>query len=149
MSDQTIGVYKDLCSSVGKSFEVVPARQRTPCDLGTLDGVRLPIVSERDISFSARIDQLQEENSRLSYAVKAMGSRLSAELETRQHSETKLESLKDINRKLEKESRENSLVAGHLKGVVDLHFQGLKAAVQELQALQEGLSVGAFDQTLY
>ena len=67
---------------------------------------------------------------------------LSAELERRQNAEKELGRLKEVNQRLQEKSEENSSVAMHLRGIFDAQSQGLKSAVQELQALYEGLLMG-------
>jgi chromosome segregation ATPase len=107
-----------------------------------LDGAVTSTVRKTDVSFSALIDRLQEENAQLSHAIEEMRIQVSVELERRRHAERELEHLKDVNQRLQEESEANSSVAMRLKGVFDAQSQGLKSAVQELQALQEGLFMG-------
>ncbi|KAF2176044.1 hypothetical protein K469DRAFT_608542, partial [Zopfia rhizophila CBS 207.26] len=69
ISDHSIGAYKYLCEGVGTTFEAISARRRnssSPQDAVGLDGsIVSTIPLESGISFSARINRLQEENARL------------------------------------------------------------------------------------
>lgn len=107
-----------------------------------LDGAVASTVGKTDVSFSALIDQLQGENALLSHAIEEMRTEVSVELERRRHAERELEHLKEVNQRLQEESEANLSVAMRLKGVFDAQSHGLKSAVQELQALQEGLLWG-------
>ncbi|KAF1964846.1 hypothetical protein BU23DRAFT_630329 [Bimuria novae-zelandiae CBS 107.79] len=143
ISDHSINAYKELCDGVGKTFEAILAKQGNSVDsLGMLDGAVASSVGKTEISFSALIDRLQGENALLSHAMEEMRTQLSAELERRRHAERELEHLKEVNQRLQEESEENLAIAMRLKGVFDAQSQGLKSAVQELQALQEGLFMG-------
>lgn len=143
ISDHSISAYKELCDGVGRTFEAIPAEQGNSADsLGMLDGAVASTVGKTEISFSALIDRLQGENALLNHVMEEMRTQVSAELERRRHAERELERLKEVNQRLQEESEENLSVSMRLKGVFDAQSQGLKSAVQELQALQEGLFMG-------
>jgi hypothetical protein len=74
LSDHSTGTYRLLCREVGKSFKAVPPRQ-----VSTLDSIipvcqktkpsfdfYLTLLDVHRPSFSSIIDQLREENARLS-----------------------------------------------------------------------------------
>lgn len=108
-----------------------------------VEGAVVSSVGQTEISFSTLIDQLQDKNFVLSRSLEETRTQLSAELECRRHAESELARLKEVNKRLQEAYEKNDSVAMRLKGVLDGQSQGLKSAVIELQALQEGLLLGA------
>jgi predicted RNase H-like nuclease (RuvC/YqgF family) len=138
LSNQSIRIYKDLCSGVGISFQAIPAGQKR-FNYSSKRADSVIVSTGKEISFSAQINQLQKDNNRLVYATEDMRRKIMTEIESRKRLERELQCLKEVNQKIQEESRDNSCVAIRLKEVVRNQFQGLAAAVQELQALQDGL----------
>ncbi|TVY93492.1 Vegetative incompatibility protein HET-E-1 [Lachnellula willkommii] len=79
-----------LCEGVGVTFEAVPAGAH---DINTPDS----ILSYPDISFSAQIDQLKEENARLSQELRKWRENAAAESERRQLAEEQARQLHDTH----------------------------------------------------
>ncbi|CAI6342316.1 unnamed protein product [Periconia digitata] len=144
ISDHSISAYKDLSNGVGRTFEAIPAKQRNSANsFGMMEGAVVATVGQKEISFSTLIDQLQDKNAVLSQSLEEMRTQLSAELECRRHAESELARLKEVNERLQEAYEKNDSIAMRLKRVLDGQSQGLKSAVIELQALQEGLLLGA------
>ena len=79
ISNYSISVYKDLCSSVRKSFKAISVRQGNSSNLlEILDSAVVP----KAISFSAWIDKLQDKNIKLSYTIGEIRTSLLIKIES-------------------------------------------------------------------
>ncbi|KAK3939115.1 hypothetical protein QBC46DRAFT_388518, partial [Diplogelasinospora grovesii] len=106
LSAHSIGTYRLLCREVGKTFEAVPSSAQ--CQ--TLDSITS--LSSTEPSFSAVIDQLREENKRLSQQVRESTGRADAESERKRLTEEENRQLRSNQQWLEDQIRDHAGCGG-------------------------------------
>ena len=134
ISDHSIRAYKDLCEGVGITFEVVSSNPREIALGSSAISIGPP---ETDISFSAKIDQLREDNNRLAQNIIMYEAELSAELKHRKAIEEELEQLRESNQQFQDKAREDSQVTEYCIGIMRKYFQGLSTVLPVLEELKK------------
>ncbi|KAI9776363.1 MAG: hypothetical protein M1839_000443 [Geoglossum umbratile] len=91
LSKHSIGAYMELCRDVGISFEAVAAGASTQCTAQVKQDDAPP--SQPDVSFLAKIQQLEAENSRLTSELNQWQEQAVRESELKGHTEEEVNQL--------------------------------------------------------
>lgn len=94
------------------------------------------------LSFSVKIDQLQEENGRLAEELKKWKDRADIELRRREEVEEELNQFKEINHQLEEDVQNNAREGDDLRGTLSWCMDRVGAVLPVLQELQKGRPSG-------
>ncbi|KAH6665233.1 hypothetical protein B0J14DRAFT_660920 [Halenospora varia] len=100
ISDHSIGAYKELCEGIDSAFEAVPVTTTTLTR--SAEYVQETLIST-EASFSAKIDELREENENLKRELKEWKDQAMAESKLRQDSEQERSQLRVANQTLQYE----------------------------------------------
>ncbi|KAF9690390.1 hypothetical protein EKO04_011609 [Ascochyta lentis] len=144
ISEHSVGAYKELCAGVSKDFEVIAPTVESADAAQRAEGLgclRPAMSMGVDMSFSAQIARLEEENTRLSTKAEEAKGQLSAESRRRQEVETTVEQLGQAHQRLQEQYDKDSLAAESYLRVLQKQGQGLLAVMQMLEELKQGLSV--------
>ena len=148
ISEHSISAYKELCTGVGKVFEAVAPTDEITDAVQMAEGFgrfKTSLSEGVDMSFSAQIARLEEENTRLSTDTEEMKRQLSVEAQRQQEVEATVEQLGQANQRLQEQCDKASLAAASYVRVLQKQFQGLSAVMPVLEGLKQDLSTAAFD----
>lgn len=95
-----------------------------------------------DISFSAKIGQLEEENANLLRQLHECRENAVAESEHRQALEQEVHQLYGTQQRLQEQVQHYAVTADFFKSNVSKYFQGLDKVLPMLEELRSGLSLG-------
>ena len=142
ISEHSVGAYKELYAGVGRVFEAVAPPDETARTTQRLTGLgclRPAMATGVDISFSAQIECLEEENARLSTEIEDTKRQLSEESRRRQEAEATLEQLGQANQRVREQHDKASLAAETYMRALEKQSQGLSVVMPILEELKRGL----------
>jgi hypothetical protein len=102
--------------------------------------VKSSLPEEIDLSFSAQIARLEQENIRLSADAEEVKMQLSVESQRREKVEATMEQLGVVNQRLQEQYDKASLAAESYVRVLQRQCQGLSAVMPVLEGLKQDLS---------
>ncbi|KAF2181005.1 hypothetical protein K469DRAFT_692521 [Zopfia rhizophila CBS 207.26] len=137
ISDHSIGAYRELCEGVGVTFEAVSSITHSADAPDSLVSLRYA-----GTSFSAKIDQLKEENARLLQELHEWRDKATAESERRELAEGQVRQLHGTHQQLQEQVRGYAVTADNLRSSVSMCFQGLDKVLPVLEELRTGVSMG-------
>jgi len=94
-----------------------------------------------DISFSAKIEQLQGANAKLREQLEEWKQKASTESERVKLAEEQLRRMRDSNRQLQEQVSSYAATTEYLKSILSKCFQGLGTALPVLEELKKGVSL--------
>ncbi|KND89337.1 hypothetical protein TOPH_06084 [Tolypocladium ophioglossoides CBS 100239] len=128
LSDHSVGTFQLLCSEVGESFEAVLPRGKGPAQESIMP------LSPLEPSFSAIIDQLQEEKMSPFNQIEELTRKANTECEQRQAAERKVHQLYNEQADLKKQLQVQADMSTLLREVVAKCVAELNTAI----SVQEG-----------
>ncbi|KAH8799666.1 hypothetical protein F5884DRAFT_863276 [Xylogone sp. PMI_703] len=148
MSDHSINAYKELCREIGICFEAVPV-ETAKIETGSEDIVEEIFTSAEppQASFSAKIDELQNDNLRIGRELEQWKDQAVAESDLRHCLEHELKQSKATNQALQQELQKSTATAAHfrdntyrhalvIRGIMEL-VEGLKTEAKSNEELCE------------
>jgi len=137
MSGHSIGAYKELCEGIGVTFEALPVTaEQTSADC--LQGKALSIYTrntEAQVSFSAKIAELQEESKRLARELSQWRDQATTESELRQRAEVEITQVTTANQRLQQEVQKHVTMAEYFKNRTVKYSEGVKRMLPVLEEL--------------
>ena len=133
---------------MGKVFEAVaPTDEIAPAaqEVEGFGRFRPPLSQGVDMSFSAQIVRLGDENAKLSMRTEEVKKQLSVEAQRRQAAEATVEQLVEANQRLQEQYDKASLAAESYVRAREKQLQDLSAALLVLEGMKQGLLTGSFD----
>ena len=118
LSDQSVGVYRELCEGVDVAFEAIAARP------GFLEAGHR-IVEPADRSFSAKIERLETEVRRLNAEARKCEGDAAREAEISGRLQAEVERLKQMNGALMNEAQRNKVKANLFEAAVERRVMAL------------------------
>ncbi|PVH67456.1 hypothetical protein DL98DRAFT_507700 [Cadophora sp. DSE1049] len=132
ISDHSIGAYKELCEGIDSAFEAVPVATTTQ----TRSAEHPP-----QASFSAKIDELREENENLERELKQWKDQATAESKLRQESEQERNQLRDANQTLQCELQKSVMAAEYFRSSISQYSQMVARIMPLMGELRNGLDL--------
>ncbi|KAH8653990.1 hypothetical protein BGZ60DRAFT_568501 [Tricladium varicosporioides] len=140
ISDHSIGAYKELCEGIDYAFEAVPVAAST--GTSTVEHVQetLIVTKPPQVSFSSRINELQEENSKLQRELVHWMDQAAAEYQLRLQSDEEMVRLKVANEALKYELDKSSMMVDYFRGEISKCSQIVGRIMPLMGELTTGLT---------
>ncbi|KAF3346067.1 Adenosine deaminase AGSA [Verticillium dahliae VDG2] len=142
LSDHSIRAYKELCDSVGVTFEAVP-KTAAPAYAG--EQTFTSVLSE-PLSFSSRINELQVQNTYLTQQLQLLQAQLEAEVKQRLSVDDRLKLSYDRTEDLQNELKSTVRRESYFRDLTMKYSQGISRLVPIVDELQQnpGITDGGF-----
>lgn len=138
ISGHSIGAYKELCEGIGVTFEALPVTTAEQISADCLQGKAFSINTrdnEAQVSFSAKIAELQEESKRLARELSQWRDQATAESELRQRAEAEINQVTTANQRLQQEVQKHVTMAEYFKNRSIKFSEGIKRMLPVLEEL--------------
>ncbi|KAF3351585.1 Polygalacturonase [Verticillium dahliae VDG2] len=133
LSNHSIRVYKELCDSVGVSFEAVP-KATAPAYSGQQTFSSAP---SEPLSFASRINELQVQNAYMSQQLQLLKLQLEAEVKQRLNLDDKLKLSYDRTEELQSDLKSAARGESYFRDIAMKYSRGISRLVPILDELQE------------
>ncbi|PVH69406.1 hypothetical protein DL98DRAFT_661712 [Cadophora sp. DSE1049] len=141
ISDHSIGAYKELCEGIDSAFEAVPVTTKTRARSAEYVQETLMSTESPQASFSAKIDELREENKNLERELKQWKDQATAESKLRQESEQERSQLRDANQTLQCELQKSVMAADYFRSSISQYSQMVARIMPLMEELRNGLNL--------
>ncbi|KAH8650256.1 hypothetical protein BGZ60DRAFT_569573 [Tricladium varicosporioides] len=141
ISDHSIGAYKELCEGIDSAFEAVPVTTKPRARSAEYMQQTLMSTESPQASFSAKIDELREENESLERELKQWKDQATAESKLRQESEQERNQLRDANQTLQCELQKSVIVADYFRSSISQHSQMVARIMPLMEELRNELNL--------
>jgi len=142
ISSHSVGAYRELCEGIGITFEALPATTTRKCfadnSLAKVSSTNL-CDPESQVSFSAKIAELQREVIRLTLELSQWREQADSALELKQHAEEELKELTRTNGRLQQDAQKQATIAQYFRHSNCKYVQGVNKILPLLEKLRTEL----------